>query len=78
MADTDVVTGRLDPAAVAPEDLARLLTAASGVAIDVEQIRADIDAGAPTNSDGRMNLVHYAAWLVRSLAQTGGGGRGGD
>jgi hypothetical protein len=29
------------------------------------------DAGAPTNADGSINLVHYAAWLVKEMA-TGG------
>jgi hypothetical protein len=25
-------------------------------------------AGAPANADGTINLVHYAAWLVREMA----------
>ena len=28
-------------------------------------LRADLAAGAPTNPDGTINLVHYAAWLAR-------------
>jgi hypothetical protein len=28
-------------------------------------IRADLAAGAPVNTDGTINLVHYAAWLVK-------------
>ena len=74
----NVKQGQLNPAAIAVEDLARLLSAAGGTAIDADQIRADIDAGAPTNADGTINLVHYAAWLVYELANRGGGGRGGD
>lgn len=31
-------------------------------------IQADIDAGAPTNTDGSINLVHYAAWLVKEMS----------
>ena len=73
-----VKQGQLNPAAIGVADMARLLSAAAGARIDEEQIREDIDAGAPTNLDGTMNLVHYAAWLVRQLATRGGGLRGGD
>lgn len=64
-------TPRLNPAAMTVEDAARLLTKASGVRVDASQIDQDIEAGAPTNTDGTVNLVHYAAWLVREMA-TGG------
>ncbi|MBL4698449.1 MAG: hypothetical protein JKX70_06420 [Phycisphaerales bacterium] len=62
---------RLNPAALAVEDAAKLLTKAGGVRISVEQIRADIEADAPINADGTINLVHYAAWLVREMATEG-------
>ncbi len=77
-AESDVKQGQLNPAALGPDDLARLLSAASGVGVDADDVRADIDAGAPANPDGTLNLVHYAAWLVRQLAAQGGGPRGGD
>ena len=76
--EPDVKQGQLNPAALGPDDLARLLSAAAGVAIDADDVRADIDAGAPSNPNGTLNLVHYAAWLVRQLAAQGGGTRGGD
>jgi len=76
--EPDVKQGQLNPAAIGPADLARLLSAAGGVQIDEDGIRDDIDAGAPVNADGTLNLVHYAAWLVRQLAAQGGGARGGD
>jgi len=47
---------------------AKVLSAAGGRRITEEMLRADIDAGAPVNPDGRVNLVHYAAWLVREMA----------
>ncbi len=31
-------------------------------------IREDIAEAAPANADGTVNLVHYAAWLVREMA----------
>ena len=54
----------IDPAKLTAADLAKLLSKAGGVAISEEQIAADLEAGAPTNSDGTLHLVHYTAWLV--------------
>ncbi|MBI1374504.1 MAG: hypothetical protein GC159_17440 [Phycisphaera sp.] len=47
----------INPAALTPQDLAKL------VGVSVDTIRSDIDAGAPINRDGTINLVYYAAWL---------------
>jgi len=30
-------------------------------------LEADVAAGAPTNADGTINLVHYAAWLLGDM-----------
>lgn len=65
---------RLNPAAMSPADTARVLTRVAGSPVTEDMLRADIDAGAPTNSDGSINLVHYAAWLVQQMSA--GGGRG--
>jgi len=46
-------------------DAARVLSRAGGSPITENLLRADIEAGAPTNADGTINLVHYAAWLVK-------------
>lgn len=69
---------RLNPAAMPVADAARLLSRAGGQRVTEAMLRADIDAGAPTNPDGTMNLVHYAAWLVREAARTQGGTPVGD
>jgi hypothetical protein len=61
----------LNPTALPIADAVRLLSAAAGQRVTAEQIRADIDAGAPVNSDGTINLVHYAAWLVKEMANRG-------
>ncbi|MCA8950243.1 MAG: hypothetical protein KDE27_12130 [Planctomycetes bacterium] len=53
------------------EDLAQLLEQA-GVAAAPRTVAADLEAGAPTNPDGTVNLVHYAAWCVRELGRSGG------
>ena len=63
--------GALNPAALPVADAARVLPRAGGFPVSEEMLRADIDTGAPTNADGTVNLVHYAAWLVREMAQGG-------
>ena len=55
--------------ALSPADAARVLSAAAGESIGPEMIESDIQAGAPANADGSINLVFYAAWLVTA---TGG------
>jgi hypothetical protein len=59
----------LNPSALTPLNAARLLTKASGQTITVEMIQADLAAGAQANTDGTLNLVHYAAWLVQEMAK---------
>lgn len=51
----------LNPTALSVTDAARLLSAASGQPIAVEMIQADLDAGAPANPNGTINLVWYGA-----------------
>lgn len=60
--------GRLDPQALRLADLARILTTLGAMPVTVDMLQADLDAGAPANADGTVNLVHLAAWLVRGLA----------
>jgi len=46
-------------------ELAALLSKLGSRHVTEDAIRSDIEAGAPTNSDGTMNIVHYAAWMLR-------------
>ena len=65
---------RLNPAALSVADAARVLARIGGVGgkpVTEAMLRADIDAGAPTNADGSLNLVHYAAWLVKEMSAGG-------
>ena len=61
-----------DPApsltALTVAQVSQVLSAAGGRRITEEMLRADIDAGAPANADGTINLVHYTAWLVREVS----------
>ena len=65
MAEADA---KLNPTALPVAEAARLLSAVGGQAVTVEMLEADVAAGAPTNADGTLNLVHYSAWLVREMA----------
>jgi hypothetical protein len=53
----------LNPSALPLADAARILSAAGGQRVTVEMLQEDVVAGAPTNADGSINLLHYAAWL---------------
>ncbi|MBU4271625.1 MAG: hypothetical protein KKE86_10740 [Planctomycetes bacterium] len=60
--------GPLNPQALRLADLARVLSASGPSLVTVEMLQADVANGAPTNADGTLNLVHYAAWLVKEMA----------
>jgi hypothetical protein len=53
----------INPAALTPGELASALSKA-GAQITEEQVKQDLAEGAPTNADGTLHLVHYAAWLA--------------
>jgi hypothetical protein len=59
----------LSPSAMTLQQAARVLVAVGARHATVENLRRDIEAGAPVNADGTVNLVHYAAWLARESAR---------
>ncbi len=59
-------SGAVNPSALSVDQLARML------GILPEKIQVHLTAGAPTGPDGRVNLVHYAAWLNRELNNSNG------
>ena len=61
--------GPVDPNRLTPEKAAKLLSAVAKIRIPAEQITTDIGGGAPQNADGTINLVHYAAWLVKEMGR---------
>jgi hypothetical protein len=67
MSETTAKT--IDPAALSIDDAARLLTKAGGRIVTEAMLQQDIDAGAPTNADGTINLVNFTAWLVQEMAR---------
>ena len=68
----------LNPAALSVEDAAKVLSRMGGKPVTADTLEADIDTGAPTNADGTINLVHYAAWLVKEMSAGGAGGTRAD
>jgi hypothetical protein len=59
---------KINPASLTVEELAALLTAAGGKKIEPATVRKHLERGAPQAADGRINLVHYGAWLKRELS----------
>ena len=59
----------VNPNRLTIEQAARLLSAASPRPVSVAMLREDLATGAPTNADGTINLVHYAAWLVKEMGR---------
>ena len=60
---------QVDPTRLSIEQASKLLSAAFRERIEVAKIQEDIDSGAPTNSDGTLNLVHYAAWQAKEMGR---------
>ena len=51
--------------ALQPEMLVDVLRRSGSRLITIETLTADFEAGAPKNEDGTVNLIEYAAWLVK-------------
>ena len=60
---------QVDPTRLTIEQAAKLLSAAFRERIAMDTLQADLDDGAPTNTDGTINLVHYAAWQAKELGR---------
>jgi hypothetical protein len=54
--------------ALPPGKVCDVLRRAGARHVSPESIQADIEAGAPVNDDGTVNLIEYAAWLVGRMA----------
>ena len=66
--DHDHDSQPINPNAMSVTDAARLLTKAGNQPVTEAMLQADLAAGAPSATDGTINLVHYAAWLVKESA----------
>ena len=51
--------------AITPKKLAEILRKSGSREVSDETLAADIEAGAPVAENGTMNMIEYAAWLVK-------------
>ena len=54
-----------NPMALPKELVVRALKMAGSRTVSLEQIEEDIASGAPVNEDGTMNIIAYAAWILK-------------
>ena len=57
--------------AISIPDLVKILRQAGSRHASEESIRQDMEKGAPVNHDGTVNIIHYAAWLIREVNTDG-------
>ncbi|MFI4855495.1 MAG: hypothetical protein ACIAQF_11030 [Phycisphaerales bacterium JB065] len=69
MAEASSDKGPLNPSAMTVDDAARLLSGLGSRKIAADRIREDIEAGAPANEDGTVNILHYAAWAAKKIGR---------
>ena len=51
--------------ALQPELLVNILKGAGSRLISAELLAADFESGAPKNEDGTINLIEFAAWIMK-------------
>lgn len=51
--------------ALSVDEAVTLLRGAGAELVSRELLEKDIKAGAPLNEDGTLNILHYAAWLLK-------------
>jgi hypothetical protein len=59
--------------ALPPATVVAVLQKAGSRHLDADGLAADLAARAPVNEDGTVNLLAYAAWLLKQLAVKEGG-----
>lgn len=53
--------------AIQQDKLLEILRRSGAKEVSAETINADIEAGAPVNEDGTINMIEYAAWLLQEM-----------
>ena len=54
-----------NPRSLQKEMVVKALQAAGSRTITLESLNADIDEGAPVNEDGTIDIIAYAAWILK-------------
>jgi hypothetical protein len=55
--------------AIQPEKLLEILRRSGSREVSAETIADDIAGGAPVSEDGTINMIEYAAWLIRETSR---------
>jgi len=61
----------LNPLALSPENLVKVLVKAGCRFMTLEILQRDIDSGMPSNADGTVNLIKYMAWMIKEIDGNG-------
>ena len=56
---------------IAKEDFVTAMRRSGSRTITLERLEADIEAGAPVNADGTVNILNYVAWVAREIGDDG-------
>ena len=70
--EKNMSSAAVDPAALTVAQAAKVLSAVGNGPVTEDMLRRHIAAGAPTTAAGRINLVHYAAWLNKDSSGNDG------
>ena len=62
---------QVNPNALTMAQVVRLLSRSGASPVTSAMVEADLEAGAPRNPNGTINLVHYGAWLVKEMGRSG-------
>ncbi len=56
---------------IAKEDFVTVMRRSGSRTITLERLEADIEAGAPVNADGTVDILKYIAWVAREMGDDG-------
>jgi len=61
---------KLNPMSLTVADTAKLLSKAGGKPVTEDEVKQAIEAGAPVDASGNINLLHLGAWLNSQLTDS--------
>ena len=56
---------------ITKEDFVTAMRRSGSRTITLERLNEDIEAGAPVNADGTVNILKYVAWVAREIGDDG-------
>ena len=56
---------RFDPHHLTKDQVVSVLTRSGSRTMTMERLEADLASGAPLNEDGTVDIVAYAAWILK-------------